>query len=127
MDLLGKRILIVGMARSGMASAAFLAKRGARVKVTDKRAAAELSSEIELLEGLGAEAEAGGHVLESFLAAELVVASPGVPLRLAELEKARLAGVEVISEIELASRFLQGRIIEPLVLRCRWAATSAHR
>lgn len=111
MDVSGKKILIVGMARSGLASAAFLARRGARVKVTEKRAATDLRSEIEQLESLGVEVEAGGHLLESFLTADSIVASPGVPLRIMELQRARQAGVEIISEIELASRFIQGRII----------------
>lgn len=107
----GTSVLIVGMARSGLASAEFLARQGAVVTVSDNRSADALVSEIQFLQQHGVHCETGGHSDELFLKAELIVVSPGVPLSLPPLEKARQAGVEIISEIELASRYLQGSIV----------------
>jgi UDP-N-acetylmuramoylalanine--D-glutamate ligase len=111
MILAGRNVLVVGMARSGLAAAAFLSKRGAKVKVSDKRPERELQTEVESLRRLGIDYETGGHVGDSFLSADLVVVSPGVPLRLSLLLEASRTGKEVISEIELASRFLRGRVV----------------
>ncbi len=99
------------MARSGLAAADFLSKRGARVRVSDKRPEQELRTEIKLLRERGIDYEVGGHAEKSFVTADFVVVSPGVPLSLPLLQKASHLGKEVISEIELASRFLQGRVI----------------
>ena len=111
MLLAGRNVLVVGMARSGLAAAEFLSKRGARVKVSDKRTEKELDTEIGFLRKHDIGYEVGGHVEDSFLNADLVVVSPGVPLRLSHLQKASQSGKEVISEVELASRFLKGRVI----------------
>ena len=107
----GKNALVLGMARSGLAAAEFLSGKGAQVKVSDKRKEQELQTEIGFLRKLGIGYEVGGHAEGSFLAADFVVVSPGVPLSLPLLKKASQAGKEVISEIELASRFLQGRMV----------------
>jgi UDP-N-acetylmuramoylalanine--D-glutamate ligase len=111
MNLTGKKILVVGMARSGIAAASFLAARGGTVRITDQRPASELESAIRTLASKGVDCETGGHRRHSFLEAELIVVSPGVPLKIPELVEARQAGHEVISEIELAGRFLQGRVV----------------
>src|SRR5262245_12066036 len=107
----GKDVLLVGMARSGLAAATFLSERGARVKVSDKRSEKELETEVEFLRRSGIGYEVGGHVERSFLDADLVVVSPGVPLKLPPVQKALQSNKEVISEVELASRFLRGRVI----------------
>jgi len=107
----GKKVLVVGMARSGLAAAEFLSRRGARVKVSDKRPENELQTELGFLRKHEISYEAGGHVAGSFLDADLLVVSPGVPLRLPLLQEASRSGKEVISEVEMASRFLQGRVI----------------
>ena len=104
-------MLVVGMARSGMAASQFLFKRGAQVKVSDRRSADLLEREIRILEPLGISVETGEHCLKSFLAATLIIVSPGVPLQIPELQEAKNAGIEVISELELAFRFLKGKII----------------
>lgn len=104
MNLAAKRILVVGLARSGIAAARFAATRGARVTVTDSAPEAKLADAIARLAGC-AVTELGGHRRESFLSADLIVVSPGVP-DLPELQTARAAGVEVVAEIELAYRFL---------------------
>ena len=104
MELGGARVLVVGLAQTGIAVARLCASRGARVCVTDAKPADVLSDRVAALGGV-AELELGGHDVESFTGADLVVMSPGVP-ELAEMAAARAAGVEVIAEIELAYRLL---------------------
>ena len=107
----GKRVLVVGMARSGMAAARFLGARGAWVTVSDARGQSRLEPEIRTLQALGIGWEVGGHRPETFLKAECIVVSPGVPLEQPVLREAAGRGTEILSEIELASRFLRGRIV----------------
>ena len=109
--LYGKKVLVVGMARSGLSAAEFLWKKGAQVNVSDRRSERELEKEIGFLRGREISYEVGEHRERSFASADLIVVSPGVPLRLPQLQQAIGAGKEVISEIELASRFLQGKVI----------------
>jgi UDP-N-acetylmuramoylalanine--D-glutamate ligase len=107
MELSGKRVLVVGAARSGIAAAKFLHARGAQVTVSDKRPIAELSE----AQALGVTIEAGGHEPQTFLDQDLIVASPGVPWNMEYLAAARDAGILVIGEAELASRFLKGKLV----------------
>lgn len=100
----GTRVLIVGLARSGVAAARFCAARGAKVKVTDSAPAHKLGPALDQLAGC-AELELGGHRQASFLETDLIVMSPGVP-ELTELAAARTQGVEIIAEIELAYRHI---------------------
>lgn len=111
MELEGIPVVVVGLARSGIAAASFLARRGARVVATDRKP--EEDHPQEVLSRLGQEGvtlELGGHRAETFRRARTVVVSPGVPASLPELEEARAAGAEVIGELELAFRHLQGRV-----------------
>lgn len=110
MEVFGKNILVVGLARSGVAAAEFLAARGARVTVNDARPESELKDAAALREK-GVEVFGGGHPRELFEKSDLIVASPGVPLALEPFQQAKAAGVPVISEIELAARFLRGRLV----------------
>lgn len=103
----GRRVLVVGAARSGVAAARLLAMRGAEVTLTD---AGAITGTDELL-ALGVTLEAGGHRRERFTGADLIVTSPGVPWHHPDLGAARAAGVEVIGEVELASRWLSGRMV----------------
>jgi UDP-N-acetylmuramoylalanine--D-glutamate ligase len=105
MDLTGKRVVVVGLAQTGVAVAKFCAARGALVTGTDAKGIDDLTDAIEALDGIADRLEVGGHEVESFRTADLVVMSPGVP-ELPETRAARVAGVEVIAEIELAYRFL---------------------
>jgi UDP-N-acetylmuramoylalanine--D-glutamate ligase len=104
MLLEGKKVLVVGLARSGISAARFCASRGAEVTVTDAAPAEKLAAAVAKL-GNCATLELGGHVRASFTEADLIVMSPGVP-ELDEMRDARAAGVEIIAEIELAYRFL---------------------
>ena len=111
MDLKGKKILVVGLARTGVAAVHFLTKRGARVKASDVKTAAELAPFLEPVQGLPVEWELGGHTEPFFSDADLIVMSPGVPLNLPPLARARAKGISVISEVELAFRFLRRPLI----------------
>jgi UDP-N-acetylmuramoylalanine--D-glutamate ligase len=111
MHLEGKHILIVGLARTGIAAARFLLGRGAVVRATDAAAEAGLGPAVRELREKGLRLDLGAHPLEAFAQAELIVLSPGVPHTLAPLAQARARGVAVISEIELASRFIAAPIV----------------
>src|SRR5260370_40959743 len=94
-----------------MAAARFARSRGALVTATDSRGESELGAEAAELRGLGVELALGAHPVDVFERAGLIVLSPGVPAKIAPLESARLAGVEIIGEGDFAARFLRGRLI----------------
>ena len=101
-------MVVVGAARSGIAAAQLLQRRGAHVVLTERRESFEQAS---ALRDAGIDVELGGHTGEMMAAADLVVTSPGVPPDEPSLVSARARGVEVIGELELASRWLRGRVI----------------
>jgi UDP-N-acetylmuramoylalanine--D-glutamate ligase len=111
MELKKKRVLVVGLGKSGMAAALFLKERGAQVTVSDTRSAAALAKEIPALLEAGIMVESGGHGLLTFRRQDLIVVSPGVPLDTPEVKQAQAYGLPVIGELELASRFLQGNVV----------------
>ena len=104
----GQRVLVVGAARSGVAAAELLARRGARVTVTDVKPGIEAAPS---LAAQGIALALGGHDEAGFAGADLIVASPGVKLDQPAFAAARAAGVPVIGELELASRWLRGRVV----------------
>ena len=101
-------MVVVGAARSGVAAAELLVARGAIVTVLDLRPAVDAA---DRLTRMGVALELGAHRLETLAAAELIVTSPGVPLEQPVLQAARVRGVDIIGELELASRWIQGRVI----------------
>ena len=111
MDLNNKRVLVVGLGKSGVASALFLKSRGARVTVSDSKPEAELRDEILLLLEHGITVETGGHGERTFRGQDLIVVSPGIPVDAPQLVQARNLGEPVIGEIELAAQFLAGQIV----------------
>ncbi len=111
MELKGKKVLVVGLGKSGLAAALFLRRKGAQVTVSDIRSAESLAKEIPALLDEGINVEAGGHGLLTFRRQDLIVVSPGVPLNTPELVQARNFGRPVIGELELAARFLKGKIL----------------
>src|SRR2546423_3305163 len=111
MELKNKRVLVVGLGRSGVAAAFFLKDQGARVTVSDVKTEAELQKEIPALLDRGISLEAGRHGERTFRDQDLIVVSPGVPSDQPQLQQARALGIPVIGEVELACRFLQGKII----------------
>ena len=111
-DYRGKHIMILGMARSGVAAAKLLADRGALVRINDMKTEAQLGEALEPLRGvkniewrLGEGAEALLHGMDT------LVISPGVPIESPIVKKARALGVEVIGEIELSARISQGHLV----------------
>jgi UDP-N-acetylmuramoylalanine--D-glutamate ligase len=111
MELNNKRVLVVGLGKSGVASALFLKSRGARVTVSDTKSGDELRNEIPALLDHGITVETGGHGERTFHGQDLIVVSPGVPFDAPLLQQARSLGEPVIGEIELAARFLPGPIV----------------
>jgi UDP-N-acetylmuramoylalanine--D-glutamate ligase len=111
MELKGKKVLVVGLGKSGLAAALFLRHQGAQVTVSDIRSAESLAKEIPALLDEGIMVEAGGHGLLTFRRQDLIVVSPGVPLDTPELVQARNFGRPIIGELELAARFLRGKIL----------------
>jgi UDP-N-acetylmuramoylalanine--D-glutamate ligase len=105
----GAGVLVVGMKKSGLASAELLAGLGARVRATDLKPLSELGEAAEVLARLSIPFEL--QAPEVFSECDAVVISPDVPADLAPLEAARARGVNVIGEVELAAPFLKGRTI----------------
>src|SRR5437773_3318950 len=111
MEIAGRKALVIGAARSGIASARFLAQRGATVALNDRKPLNEWSQQaLELkTEGVGlVEGDPPSWLLDK---TDLVVVSPGVPTKAIPIRYADRRGVEVIGEVELASRFLRGRMV----------------
>jgi UDP-N-acetylmuramoylalanine--D-glutamate ligase len=104
----GQQVVVVGAARSGVAAARLLARRGAAVTLSDLREQLEDAAE---LEAEGVSLELGGHTEATFARADLIVLSPGVPANQPLVDAARRAGVAVVGELELASRWLLGRLV----------------
>ena len=111
MELKNKHTLVVGLARTGVSLSRFLAARGARVTVTDMKSAEQLAEHIAALAGIPISRQLGYHDDATFTGSDLIVVSPGVPMELPQLVLARKAGVEIVSEIELASRFISAPLV----------------
>jgi UDP-N-acetylmuramoylalanine--D-glutamate ligase len=110
-ELRGKRVLIVGLARTGVATSLFCAARGANVTATDARTEKAIGDVLSQLRTAGVHLELGGHREETVLDQDLIIPSPGVPADAPLLKSARAKGITIWSEIELADRFLNGRLI----------------
>jgi UDP-N-acetylmuramoylalanine--D-glutamate ligase len=111
MEIKGKKVLVVGLGKSGLAAALFLRRQGAQVTVSDVRSAEELAKEIPALIDEGIAVEAGGHGLLTFRRQDLIVVSPGVPLNTPELSQVQKFGLPIIGEVELAARYLHGKML----------------
>ena len=111
MDVRGKKVLIVGLARSGRAAARWFRLRGAVVTVTDSRPPCEFAAEIPELLAQKIGVELGTHREETFRQQDLIVVSPGVPWGLPHLRMARKQGIMVLPEVEVASWFLDGTLV----------------
>ncbi|MBN8535839.1 MAG: UDP-N-acetylmuramoyl-L-alanine--D-glutamate ligase [Deltaproteobacteria bacterium] len=110
-ELKDKRILVVGLGKTGVSLCHFLSQHGAQVTVTDHKSKPELSTQLELLDGLPIKFELGSHSPKTFLQQDLVVLSPGVSPILKIFEYARNQGIKITGEFE----FAQGFIKEPIV------------
>lgn len=111
-DLKDKRVLVVGMARSGVSMVHFLLESGAQVTVSDHKSRAELAPALEQIEGLAnLQLDLGGHTPKVFLNQDLIILSPGVPPNLKIFDYARSNGVQVTGEFEFATWFIKEPII----------------
>ncbi|HTA58849.1 MAG TPA: UDP-N-acetylmuramoyl-L-alanine--D-glutamate ligase [Candidatus Baltobacteraceae bacterium] len=110
-ELRKMRVLVVGLARTGVATALFCAGHNAIVTATETRGESELGDAAAKLRAAGVTLELGGHTEKTFLAQDLIVPSPGVPADDKFLMLAKSKGITVWSEIELAYRFLEGKLI----------------
>jgi UDP-N-acetylmuramoylalanine--D-glutamate ligase len=110
-ELRGKRVLVVGLARTGVATALFCAARGANVTATDTRTEKVIGDALAPLRAAGVQLELGAHREKTFVEQDLIIPSPGVPADAPLLQAARAKGITIWSEIELADRFLKGRLI----------------
>jgi UDP-N-acetylmuramoylalanine--D-glutamate ligase len=111
MEIKGKKVLVVGLGKSGLAAALFLRHHGAQVTVSDVRSAEALAKEIPALIEEGIAVEAGGHGLLTFRRQDLIVVSPGVPVDTPELTQVRKFGLPIIGELELAAHYLRGKAL----------------
>jgi len=111
MDLKGKKVLVVGLARTGIATAKFLKAKGSLVTVTEVKPKEEMKEAVQALKGMDISTEWGGHQTETFLKQDIIVVSPGVDLNIEPIQKAIKHGVRVVSEIELAYHFIHAPII----------------
>ena len=111
MDLKGKKVLVVGLARTGIATAKFLKAKGSLVTATEVKPKEEMKEAVQALKRMDISIEWGGHQIETFLKQDIIVVSPGVDLNIEPIQKAIKHGVRVVSEIELAYHFIHAPII----------------
>ncbi len=110
-ELRDKKIMVIGLARTGVSLARFLTEKGAKVTISDHKSKAELANFLEQIEDLPVEYDLGGHTPKKFLEQDLIVLSPGVPPNLKIFDYARGHGVQVTGELEFASWFIREPII----------------
>lgn len=111
LNLESKKVLVVGLAKTGLAVARFMKNRGAEVVAADLLTEDQLGSDAQKALAMGISLELGPHKAETFSSCDLIVLSPGVPHTIRPLEAAREAGIPVIGELELATRYID----EPIV------------
>ncbi len=109
-ELSRKNAMVIGLGESGLAVVRFLSERGARIRVNDQRGREALGAAASEAEALGAQLVLGGHPDDAFEDLDLIVVSPGVP-PLPQIDMAERRGVLVISEVELASQFIEAPIV----------------
>ena len=111
MELKRKRVLVVGLGKTGVALAEFLTKRGATVVISDNKPASELRENIDALKGMKVTVDVGRHDIDILSQVDLIIPSPGVPPFNELITEGLKRGIPVISEIELAFSF----ITEPII------------
>lgn len=111
MDLRNKRVLVVGLARTGLATVKFLKERGALVSTSEIKSEEEMKEISQILKAWSISTEWGEHSVDLFVGQDLIVLSPGVEPTHEPIQMAIRQGIQVISEIELASQFIQVPII----------------
>lgn len=110
-DLSGKKILIVGFARTGIALAKLLCENGAQVTMSDHKSKPELGDALDMMKGYDIAYDLGGHTPKTFLSQDLIVLSPGISGSLKIFEYAEKHGVRVTGEMEFCAQFIKEPII----------------
>lgn len=110
-ELRGQKVLVVGLAKTGLATLKFLRSRGSILSTSEIKSKEEMKEVWEELSPWGIEMEWGGHSVEHFLRQDLIILSPGVDSNLEPIQKALKRGIPVISEIELAYHFIEAPIL----------------
>jgi UDP-N-acetylmuramoylalanine--D-glutamate ligase len=110
-ELKDKKILVVGLGKTGVSLAKFLHAHGAQVTVTDHKSKPELSTQLEQLGDLPVKLDLGGHSPKTFLAQDLVILSPGVPSGLKIFDYARSQGIKITGEFEFITQFIKEPVI----------------
>ncbi len=110
-ELKDKKILVVGLGKTGVSLAKFLHAQGAQVTITDHKSKPELSTQLELLGDLPVKLDLGGHSPKTFLAQDLVILSPGVPSQLKIFDYARSQGIKITGEFEFVTQFIKEPVI----------------
>ena len=111
MEFVGKRVLVIGMARSGVAVSALLCRHHARVTINDRKTEAELGDALAELRGMDMEWRLGEDPVALLDSTDVLVISPGVPITAPVVKAARERGIPVLGEIEVAYRLSKGRIV----------------
>jgi len=110
-ELKDKKILVVGLGKTGVSLAKFLYENGAQVTVTDHKSKPELSTQLDSLGDIPIKYELGSHSPKTFLQQDLVILSPGVPSGLKIFDYARNQGVKITGELEFISQFIKEPIL----------------
>jgi UDP-N-acetylmuramoylalanine--D-glutamate ligase len=110
-ELKDKKILVVGLGKTGVSLCHFLTQHGAQVTVTDHKSKPELAAQLELLGSLPVKYELGGHSPKTFVQQDLIILSPGIPTHLKIFDYARSQGIKITGEVEFASQFVK----EPMI------------
>lgn len=110
-ELKDKKIMVIGLAKSGVSLVKFLVSQGVRVTVSDHKSKAELSNALEQIESLQVEYDLGGHTPKKFIEQDLIILSPGVSPQLKIFDYARHNGVKVTGEFEFANWFIKEPVI----------------
>lgn len=110
-ELKDKKIMVIGLAKSGVSLVRFLVEKGAKVTVSDHKSKAELSNSLEQIESLQLEYDLGGHTPKKFIEQDLIILSPGVSPQLKIFDYARHNGVKVTGEFEFANWFIKEPVI----------------
>lgn len=110
-DVAGKKVMVVGLSKTGVSITKFLVEQGAKVTVSDHKSPAELSTALEQIDNLELEYDLGGHTPKLLLEQDLIILSPGVSPELKVFDYARKNGKKVTGDIEFASQFIEEPII----------------
>ncbi|MFK8138774.1 MAG: UDP-N-acetylmuramoyl-L-alanine--D-glutamate ligase [Bdellovibrionales bacterium] len=110
-DLVGKKIMVVGLGRTGVSLTKFLAEKGAKVTVSDHKSPAELANYLDDIDHLELSYDLGGHTPRTFIEQEMIILSPGISPELKIFEYARNHGVRVTGEFEFASHFVEEPVL----------------